>query len=105
MSKMPGSLIPVWAEGHAEQALTPDRMTPARYRFDAAVTDITDHASTDINPRPEITPAVRCRTSLASMYKCPMMRRDVLHVRSKACILYRTIAWEIAEFGQTARHC
>ena len=47
VSKMPGSLIPAWAKQHAEQALTPGRLTPARYRFAAAVADSANHASTN----------------------------------------------------------
>ena len=45
--KIPGSLIPGWAKKHAEQALTPGRMTPAKYRFDAAVAYHANHASTN----------------------------------------------------------
>ena len=45
--KIPDSLIPGWAKKHAEQTLTPGRMTPARYRFDAAVAYHENHASTN----------------------------------------------------------
>ena len=44
--KIPDSLIPGWAKKHAEQALTPGRMTPAKYRFDATVAYHANHAST-----------------------------------------------------------
>ncbi len=76
--KMPGSLIPTWAEKHAEQALTPGRMTPARCRFDAAAAYSAYHASTIFDLCLEITPAVRCRTSLALRYKRPMGCKEIL---------------------------
>ena len=47
VSKMPGSLIPTWAKKHAEQALTPGRLTPARYRFVAAAAFHAKDASTN----------------------------------------------------------
>ena len=54
VSKMPGSLIPTRAKKHAEQALTPGRMTPARYRFDATVAYHANYASTNNGPCLEI---------------------------------------------------
>ena len=44
---MPGSLIPTWVKKLGEQALTPGRMTPARYRFNAAAAYHANQASTD----------------------------------------------------------
>jgi hypothetical protein len=38
---------PALGQKHAEQALTPGRMTPARYRFDAAAAYDANHASTN----------------------------------------------------------
>ena len=76
--KMPGSLIPTWAKKHAKQALTPDRMTPARYRLSAAAAYDALNASTNNGPCLEISPAAGCRTSLALMRKRPMGCRDVL---------------------------
>ena len=88
-SKMPGSLIPTWAKKHAEQALTPGRMTPARYRFDAAVAYHANYASTNNGPCLEITPAVRCRTSLALMHKRPMGCRGVLSRQGESVHLFQ----------------
>ncbi len=62
----------------AEQTSTLGRLTPARYRFSAAAADSAYHASTNNGPCLEITPAVRCRTSLALMHKRPMGCREVL---------------------------
>ena len=69
---------PGLGQKHAEQALTPGRMTPARYRFDAAVAYNAYHASTNDGRCLEISPAVRCRTSLALMHKHPMGCSNVL---------------------------
>ena len=88
-SKMPGSLGPTWAKKHAEQALTPGRMTPARYRFDAAVAYHANYASTNNGPCLEITPAVRCRTSLALMHKRPMGCRGVLSRQGESVHLFQ----------------
>ena len=68
-SKMPGSLIPTWAKKHAEQALTPGRMTPARYRFSAAAAYSGYHATPNMGSRLAISPAVGCkRFSAASRW-------------------------------------
>jgi len=58
--KMPGSLIPTWAKKHAEQTLTPGRMTPARYRFSAAAAYLGNHATPKMGIRLAISPAVGC---------------------------------------------
>ena len=86
VSKMPGSLIPTWAKKHAEQALTPGRMTPARYHFDAAAAYHANYASTNSSPCLEITPALRCRTSLALMHRRPRGTGRSFNVRAKVCI-------------------
>ena len=104
-SKMPGSLIPTWAKKNAEQALTPGRMTPARYRFDAAVAYHANYASTNNGPCLEITPAVRCRTSLALMHKRPMRCNGFFCVTAKTCILCRVTRRELAESRQNAGIC
>ena len=59
------------------------RLTPARYRFSASAADSAYHASTNNGSCLEITPAVRCRTSLALMHKRPMGCRDVLSRQGK----------------------
>ena len=45
--KMPGSLIPAWVQRRAEHYLTPDRLTPAKYRFVAAAALHASDASTN----------------------------------------------------------
>ena len=103
---MPGTLIPAWAKKHAKQALTPGRLTPARYRFAAAVANHANYASTKNGPCLEITPAVRCRTSLALMHKRPMgCRGGVFRVRVKACICFSVTHRERAESRQNAGIC
>ena len=89
VSKMPGSLIPTWAKKLAEQALTPGRMTPARYRFAATVAYHANYASTNNGPCLEITPAVRCRTSLALMHKRRMGCREVLSRQGESVHLFQ----------------
>ncbi len=55
---------PDLGQKHAEQALTPGRMTPARYRFDAAVAYHANYASTKQIARLWISPADCCRAFL-----------------------------------------
>ena len=80
---MPGSLIPTWAKKDAEQALTPGRMTPARYRFDAAATDNTDQVTPNMVLCPHIRARYGYRTSLVFMHERPMARAEVLSLQSK----------------------
>ena len=75
---MPGSLIPTWVKKHAEQALTPGRMTPARYRFSAAVTDNANHITPNMVLRPQIRTTSECRTYWALLARRPMRCRDIL---------------------------
>ena len=78
VSKMPGSLIPVWAEGHVMQALAPGRLTPVRYRFSAAATNNADHASTKISSRPQIKPIRSVWGLFSSIPGRPLRCRKVL---------------------------
>jgi hypothetical protein len=77
VSKIPGSLIPAWAKGRAEHALTLDRLTPARYRYSAAVADNTDHATPNMVLCPQIGPAGLHRAIFASIHRRPIVCREV----------------------------
>jgi len=94
---------PDLGQKHAAQALTPDRMTPARYRFSAAVADSAYHASTNNGPCLEITPALRCRTSLALMHRRPRGTGRSFDVRAKVCICWEKFLVGVRDVVNSSR--
>ena len=77
VSKIPGSLIPAWAKGRAEHALTLGRLTPARYRYSEAAADNTDHATPNIVLRPQISPTGLQKAIFAAIHRRPIVCREV----------------------------
>jgi len=83
-SKMPGSLIPTWANKHAEQALAPSRMTPARYRFDAAAAYNADHITPNMVRCPQIRLIRSVRALFALIRRRPIVCREVRSHQGKS---------------------
>jgi len=94
VQKMPGSLIPAWAKGRAEHALTLGRLTPARYRYSEAVADNTDHATPNMVLCPQKRPAGLVWGLFASIHRRPITCREVSSQQDRIVHLSREIcAW------------
>ncbi len=83
MSEIPGSLIPAWAKGRAEHALTPGRLTPARYRFVAAVADNVDYATPNMVPCLQISPVGWQKAIITAIHGRPIVCTEILLHRGK----------------------